>query len=141
MSSIFKKITKNSDGTFGPTSNDNFYIPISYHNKTAKNNPNKTKWKIRQNEQYCVFELSDINNWKCPERNGYFSIVENGNVKLGINEEILGFFPEKVNVTDPYHGFPVTSSDYEISDELINRWKKDEIINDRIYIKLLKCQL
>lgn len=141
MSTIFRKVAKNEDGTFGPTSNNKFYQPVFYHNKTAKKNLNKTKWLIKQNEQYCAFELSDNNNWKCDKKDGYFTIVDNGKVTLGSNEEILGFFPETQNATDAYHGFPVTSSEYEISDKLLLKWKDDNIIDERIHIKLLRCQL
>ncbi|GAA4021621.1 hypothetical protein GCM10022386_00730 [Flavobacterium cheonhonense] len=139
--SIFRTIKKNKDGTFGPTSNSNYYKPMYYHNKTAKKNKDKTKWIIKQNEQYCTFELSDDNNWKCLAQNGFFSILENGNVILGSNEEVLGFFPETINDSDPYHGYPVTSSEYEISDKLLEKWLNDKVIDSRMHVKLLKCQI
>lgn len=141
MSKFFRKVTRNKNGLFGPTSNDNYYKPIFYHNKTAKNNKHKTKWIIKQNEQYCTFELSDINNWKCESKNGYFSIIDNGNVILGSNEEVLGFFPEKINKDDPYHGYPVSSAQYEISHSLLKKWLDDDVIDDRIHYKILKCQI
>ena len=139
--SIFRKIKKNLDGTFGPTKSNIFYKPVAYHNKSSINKKHKTKWIIKQSEQYCIFELSHNNNWKCPIRNGYFSIAENGAIILGSNEEILGFFPEIINKNDPYHGYPVSSAEYEISDTLLDNWLNTKVINKRIHIKLLKCQI
>ncbi|MWB95529.1 hypothetical protein GON26_14255 [Flavobacterium sp. GA093] len=139
--STFRKITKNSDGTFGPTKSNNFYKPVAYHNKSSITKRHKTKWIIKQNEQYCTFELSHNNKWKCSIQQGYFSIVENGKFIMGSNEEVLGFFPEIVNMTDPYHGYPVSSAEYEISNPLLVKWLADKVIDNRIYIKLLKCQL
>jgi len=138
---VFKKVKKNENGTFGPTPNNKYYFPVTYHNKTAKKNVHKTKWKLKQNEQYCSFELSDIENWKCAVKNGYFTILDKGKIKLGTNDEVLGFFPEPANAIDAYHGFPVFSWDYEISIDLLDLWKKKKVIDDRIHIKLLKCQL
>ena len=138
---VFKKVKKNTDGTFGPTPNGQYYLPVKYHNRTAKQNIHKSKWKLKENEQYNSFELSDIENWKCNVKKGYFTILDKGKIKLGTNDEVLGFFPETINIKDAYHGFPVFSSDYEISPDLLALWKEKEVIDDRIYIKLLKCQL
>lgn len=137
----FKKIAKNTDGTFGPTKNNNYYKPVVYHNKSAIKKKDKTKWVIKQNEQYSTFELSDESDWKCSTQKGYFSIIENGKFILGSNDEVLGFFPEVVNKSDPYHGYPVTSAEYEISEDLLNKWVSNKVIDKRIHIKLLKCQL
>lgn len=141
MSNKFRKIKRNSNGTFGPTTKNKYYQPVFYHNRTASKNHHKTKWIIKQNEQYCTFELSDDNDWKCNKLDGYFSIIDNGKVILGSSDEILGFFPENSNSTDPYHGFPVMSSDFEISEELLLIWKNNNIIDERVHIKLLKGQL
>lgn len=141
MSKVFRKVKKNSNGLFGPTLNNNYYKPVFYHNKTAKGNKHKSKWIIKQNEQYCTFELSDNYQWKCNLKNGYFSIVDNGKVILGSNEEILGFFPETQNSTDSYHGFPVTSAEFEMSENLLNKWLENDVIDERMHIKILRCQI
>jgi hypothetical protein len=137
----FKKAKRNKEGLFGPTSKAHFYNPVSYHNKSAKVNPDKSKWVLKENEQYEVFRISDEGDWKCQNNGGTFSILNNGEVILGFNEERLSFFPTPTNLVDPWHGYPVDSANREPSKELVDKWLKDEIIDTRIHIKILKGQL
>lgn len=141
MSYKFPKIKLNSDGNFGPTKESHYYKPVPYHNKSAKPKKDKTKWVLKQNEQYEVFRVSDEKKWFCSDRNGLFSILENGEVVMGANEERISFFPKPINTNDPFHGFPVDSCEYEPSTKLIDRWLKDKIIDDRLHIKILKGQI
>ena len=131
----------NSVGHFGPTTQNHYYKPVGYHNKTAATNHHKTTWILKQNEQFEVFRVSDENKWYCKERNGLFSILDKGQVVMGANEERLSFFPNTVNTTDPYHGYPVDSGEYEVSTELVDKWLKDKIIDNRLHIKILKGQI
>lgn len=141
MSYKFPKIKLNEDGLFGPTKEKHFYKPVTYHNKTAAANKHKTTWILKQNEQFEVFRVSDERKWFCKDRNGLFSILDNGDVVMGSNEERLSFFPSPVNTTDPYHGYPVDSGEYEVSTELVDKWLEDEIIDNRLHIKILKGQI
>ena len=141
MSYKFPKAKLNNDGLFGPTQNDNYYKPVTYHNKTAKTNKHKNTWVLKQNEQFEVFRVCDEGEWSCIKNKGLFSILDNGEVIMGANEERLSFFPKPVNDTDPYHGYPVDSGEYEPSVELVDKWLKDQIIDDRIHIKILKGQI
>ena len=45
--SIFRKIAKNPDGTFGPTKKNKYYKPVAYHNKSSVNRKDKTKWFLQ----------------------------------------------------------------------------------------------
>jgi hypothetical protein len=141
MAYKFPKVKRNTDGLFGPTSKAHFYKPVYYHNRSAIVNRNKNKWVLKENEQFEVFRISDESDWLCKSNKGLFSILNNGEIKLGENEERLSFFKKPVNVTDPWHGFPVNSGEYEPSTELVDKWLKDKIIDDRIHIKILKGQL
>ena len=114
---------------------------MTYHNKTAKFNKHKTKWTLKQNEQYEVFRLLNENEWACTKNGGLFSILSNANVIIGSNEERLSFFPNPVNSKDPWHGFLVNSGNFEPSVELVDKWLDDKVIDERIHIKILKCQL
>lgn len=139
---IFPKVAKNKDGNFGPTKNGNFYDSVSYHNKTAKKKSTKTRWILKQNEQYEVFRVSDEGKWICKEnKNGLFSILNKGKVIFGENGECLAFFPKPINTKDAWHGFPVTCDSYEPSVVLVDKWLKEDIIDTRIHIKILKGQL
>ncbi|MBK8805587.1 MAG: hypothetical protein IPO21_02605 [Bacteroidales bacterium] len=141
MNYKFSKIKLNKDGLFGPTKENHFYKPVNYHNKTAATNHHKTTWVLKQNEQFEVFRVSDESKWFCKNRNGLFSILDNGEVIMGANEERISFFPNPVNNSDPYHGYPVNSGEYEPSTELVEMWLKDKIIDYRIHIKILKGQI
>lgn len=132
---------QNSDGTFGPTNKEHYYEPVFYHNKSAKKNSHKTRWILKKNEQYDVFKISDEKEWECNSNNGNFSILCNAEIIFGDNEERLAFFPKPSNAIDVWHGYPVNSSEYEPSETLIGKWLKDKVIDDRIYIKILKGQL
>lgn len=141
MAFKFPKHKLNENGLFGPTSRKHFYMPVAYHNKTATSNPDKNKWVLKKGEQFVVFKLSDENVWECKNNNGLFSILSNGEEILGANEERLSFFPTPANVNDAWHGYPVSSGEYEPSSELVDKWVSDEIITQRVSIKILKGQL
>ncbi len=83
MSYKFPKIKLNEEGLFGPTTENHYYKPVTYHNKTAALNKHKTTWILKQNEQFEVFKVSDESKWFCKVRNGLFSILDNGGVILG----------------------------------------------------------
>lgn len=132
---------KLTNGLFGPTTKNHFYKPVGYHNKSAKTKKDKGKWILKQGEQYEVFRLSDEGEWKCIPNQGLFSILENGNVIFGENEERLAYFPNPQNKNDEWHGYPVHSSEFEISDDLIEKLVEEDVIDIRISIKILKGQL
>lgn len=141
MSYKFPKRRLNKDGLFGPTTENHYYKPVNYHNKAAAPNRHKTTWVLNQHEQFEVFRVSDENKWFCKNSKGLFSILENGKLIMGSNEERLSFFPKPINTTDPYHGYPVDSSEYEPCTELVDKWLDDKVIDDRLHIKILKGQI
>lgn len=141
MSYTFPQVKQNSDGNFGPTKENHFYIPVSYHNKTAAPRKDKTTWILKKNEQFEAFKVSDEKKWFCQKKNGLFSILDGGNVIMGSNEERLSFFPNPVNPGDPFHGFPISSGEYELSISLVDQWLNDNIIDVRLHIKILKGQI
>src|ERR1700744_662835 len=93
MAYKFPKVSLNKDGAFGPTIKDHYYKPAGYHNRSAKNNADKTKWVLKQNEQYETFRVGDESQWLCDINKGLFSLLDNGQVIMGTNEERLSFFP------------------------------------------------
>jgi hypothetical protein len=137
----FPIYTLNSEGLFGPTNRNHFYKPIPYHNRSAHVNPKKSKWSLKQGCQYEVFKLSDEHMWECKKNKGLFSILSDGEEVIGKNGERLSFFPTPNNSADPWHGFPVNSSEYEPSNQLIDYWVSNKVITQRISIKILKGQL
>ncbi len=141
MSYTFPKVKLNDDGLFGPTLKKHYYKPVGYHNKTGESSKHKTLWVLKQNEQYEPFRISDEKAWICAKNKGLFSILDNGNVIMGTNEERISFFPNPVNKTDPWHGYPIDSGEKDPSIDLVDKWLKDKIIDDRIHYKILKGQI
>jgi hypothetical protein len=135
--------TRNGDGTYGPTSRNHYYQPVSYHNRTSSSRPGKNKWIIKESEQYKVFRISDEPWWLCDTNNCLFSIVDNGNVILGQTTERLAKFPIPNNKTDPFHGYPVHCDQRQNRPDLglLDRWQKEGIISPHLRNKIEKSQL
>lgn len=140
MSYSYPTYTKGNN-CFGPTKNNNFYFPHPQHNKNASKNKHKTRWILKENEQYEVFRISDENAWICKSNSALFSILNNGSEIFGENEERLAFFRVPNNTTTPWHGFPVFSSDYEISTILLDDWIKNKVITLAIRMKIERGSL
>ena len=47
------------DIRFGPNLSGNFYISVHYHQCTAKQNPHKSRWCIKPEEEFTLFNLAD----------------------------------------------------------------------------------
>lgn len=59
MAYNYPKVVRNVDGTFGPTIEHHYYKPVGYHNRGAAKRVDKSKWRLKLNEQYEVFRLAD----------------------------------------------------------------------------------
>ena len=83
-----------------------------------------------------MFQPSDEAWWYCGRSSGLFSIVQDGELVLGEGGERLAFFPTPSNARDPWHGFPVSSSDKQPSPAVIDRWMNDQIMSEHVRRKL-----
>ena len=117
MAYNYPKVVRNVDGTFGPTIVHHYYKPVGYHNRGAAKRVDKSKWRLKLNEQYEVFRLADEGDWMDAESEGLYSIVDKGKEVLGENSERIAFFPKPQNDADPWHGYPKNNP--LISDELL----------------------
>jgi len=130
------------NGLFGKTSRGNYYKPISYHNPSGLSNRHKNKWSIRQDEQYYVFKLADESVWNCSNNDGsLFAIIQDGKIVLGALGEVLGYFEVPVNNGDPWHGYPIFSSEFELGEDLLDKWEQDKIVSPIIRKKIGKGQI
>lgn len=133
------------DGKFGPTPNAHYYMPMSYHNPTAAKRSDKTRWCLTQSEQYEVFELADTPSgerpcWMNDDDSGLYGMLDKCEMVLGKdNGERLAFFPKPQNDSDPWHGYPVDSSD--LGDNLIEYWLKKDLISKTTYVHLIRHEL
>ncbi len=141
MPYIFPIHTRNHDQTYGPTARDHFYLPAQYHGRTARRSENKTRWHIKESEQYEVFRVADEAIWKCTANQCLFSIIDNGNIMLGENGERLGKFPIPANPAESWHGFPFPSDEIERGGsfyDLLDKWENDGIITSNVRRKIVK---
>lgn len=141
MAYEYPKIKQNADGTFGPTNTGNKYYAVDYHNKTAKTKKGKNRFILKKSEQYEVFRVADESDWNCPKNRCLFSILDNGNEVLGFMEERIAYFEPPVNIGESWHGYPVFSSEIEISEELLDNWQQNNIISLKIRKKIGKGEL
>jgi len=81
--------------------------------------------------------LGDENSWQNSLDSDTYSIVDEGNVVLGMGEERLAKFPRCPH--SDWHGYPV--SNVIIATSLIDQWLAAGIIKDRIRRKLEKGEL
>lgn len=132
----FPNVKKMADGSFGPTDKNHYYMPVTYHNSTAARNRHKSKWCIKQNQQYEVFRIADEGSWKSSTNNGLFSIMEQGNYIVGFDDEVLSFFPCPANPSDFWHGFPVKSQSKRPDSDLLDRWFNEGVIDYSARIRI-----
>ena len=138
MAYNYPHIERNADKTYGPTNKGHFYLPVGYHNPTARKRTDKTRWCIKPPEQYEVFRVADEDSEHYQGDGGLYSFLDNIDEVLGLdNEERIAYFPKPEN--NPWHGYPVSSKD--ISNEVIKLWKETGFISTRNYRNLLKREI
>lgn len=138
MAYNYPHIERNADKTYGPTNKGHFYLPVGYHNPTARKRTDKTRWCIKPPEQYEVFRVADEDSEHYQGDGGLYSFLDNMDEVLGLdNEERIAYFPIPEN--NPWHGYPVSSKD--ISNEVIKHWKETGVISTRNYRNLLKREI
>lgn len=127
------------NGVFPPNTKGHAYKPMSYHgSKThGTRGGKKTRWVIPQNGQYYIFNYGDEKEWFDYSADGLFSFCNRCEEIIGENGERLAFFKKPSNAIDPWHGYPVFSS--EIEDEsLLEKWLSDGEISETVYLRLLR---
>ncbi len=141
MAYDFPVHTRNPDNTYGPTSRGHLYKPQPYHRPTAKRSNDKTRWCLTEGEEFEVFRIADEPFWYCGATEKLYSIVDGGRVKLGENGERLAAFPPPQNESDPWHGYPIPSGEYDISDELLDRWEDEGVVSETIRKRIVRGKL
>jgi len=107
MAFQFPRRKRNQDGTYGPTSRNHYYRPAPYHARTSLKRSSKTRWCLRESEEFYVFRIADEPWWECALNQCLFSIVDFGNILLGEDGERLAAFPVPRNANDYWHGYPI----------------------------------
>lgn len=130
---------KKQNNQFGPTELGHYYMPAPYHNRKATNNHDKTKWILKQDEQYEVFRVGDESQWLSDKPSGIFSILNNGQEVFGERGERIAFFPYPANEIDPWHGYPVKCQ--YVPDPIAEKWFSDSTIDRIQYNRIIAGRL
>lgn len=101
-------LSKNTNGTYGPTRNGRYYQPNPLHG-IHSHNQHKTKWIIPENKEISVFMITESHTEDlfCHQNGCYFSIVDDAKFTLGDDGEKVAKFPTPSNNSDSWHGYPV----------------------------------
>lgn len=82
------------------------YLSVNYHRSVARSN-DKGAWRISRDDEafrfYCAFDYLN-ESAKYP---GLWHI-EGGNEYVGVDKELIAFFPAPVNSGENWHGYPFT---------------------------------
>ena len=75
-----KTYPRNPDGTYGPTNRNHYYRSKEDHRKKAKKSlkhgkQTKTRWCIKESEEYHVFKIANEPYWFCHENNCLFGFM------------------------------------------------------------------
>lgn len=139
------KYTRNSDGTYGPTSQNHFYISKPDHRRTATPKKGKTRWSIEEGQEFYVFKVANEPYWFCIENNCLFGFIfeDEGLIILGENDEVLAKFPNDRNENEPWHGYPVNTEEPENrpSSELLDVLEQNNEISFEYRIKIEKGRI
>jgi hypothetical protein len=139
------KLEVHADGIlFGYTAKKRTYKSMNYH-RQPKLKPGKTIWQsaISREAEYNYFEQCEANVW-LSSSGDYWWVSKEAKIAVGLNGERLAFFPVCRNEPGPWHGYPVSAisdRDYEVPNELIDIWEKDQTIDDLIAGRMRKGKL
>lgn len=122
--------------SFGPNSSGKMYISVFYHRMTGKRY-RKNTWcaTVSPSMEYDIFCTADDGSWQ-DSHGHYWGLRAGGATQLGSRGERLCKFPCTSNVSDPWHGFPVSPM-YEgdkdaPSDDFVERWIDMGIVSKTI---------
>lgn len=123
---IFPTHTRRGDGRYGPTSRGQFYNPPLYHGRSGRQSSRKSRWRIREGEQFHVFNLADTGQWISQDT--YLALLADATVILGLEEERMAVFRFPSQGSLDWHGHPITGIRPTI--DLLNKWEAAGLISE-----------
>lgn len=146
------KIHKMIDGKrYGPTEKGWYYQPADYHGKLGKTqsrkgkkskeqeHEDKTHWILNKSQQYDVF-LEGVKGEFMDKKN-MFSVLDNCNVVMGEDNERIALFPVPPAGTVDWHGYPVSSKEEKLTNEIMDMFYNAKTINFTTYSRMLRRDL
>src|SRR5579871_184544 len=89
---------------FEPNTNGKSYLSINYHRDGTAD---KSQWRITRELEHAIFCESDENDWNDNDGH-YWGHHDSGHTELGTKGERICHFPLPTNLTDAWHGYPVS---------------------------------
>lgn len=144
----FKKHKMIDGKRYGPTDNGWYYQPADYHGKVGKarskkgekakekEHEYKTHWVLTKSQQYDAFLEGVIG--KFMDSNNMFSVLDNCNVVMGEDGERIALFPVPPKGTVDWHGYPVSSEEKKLTDEIMDKFWKAKAITIDVYSRMLR---
>lgn len=151
MAYQFKKHKMVDGKRYGPTDNGWYYQPADYHGKVSnaqskkekkakeKEHENKTHWVLNKSQQYDVFLEGE--KGKFMDDKNMFSVLDNCDVVMGIDGERIALFPIPPEGTVNWHGYPVTSEEKKLTNEIMDKFFKAKVITLAKYLRMLRRDL
>lgn len=121
---------------YGPTATRRKSYLCSSHHRGARRGRDKHEWdrgNVPPAVEYQLFCTSDSNDWF--DSNGYYWGFghREGRMILGTQKERLCMFQPPVNLTDPWHGYPVSpllnGDDDAPPDDFVQGWIDNNVIS------------
>lgn len=151
MAYKFKKHKMIDGRRYGPTEEGWFYQPANYHGKISKaqsrkgkknkeqKHEDKTHWILSKSKQYDVFQ--EGLKGKFMDKNNMFSVLDNCNVVMGEDDERIALFPVPPAGTVDWHGYPVSSGEEKLTNEIMDKFLKSNAITIATYSRMLRRDL
>jgi hypothetical protein len=151
MAYVFKKHKMIDGRKYGPTANGWYYQPAAYHPKVTKSknkkghkakeseHEDKSSWILDKSQQYDVFLEGVKGNFM--DSKNMFSVLDNCNVVMGIDDERIALFPVPPSGTVDWHGYPISSKEEKLTSEIMDLFFKAKVINFTIYSRMLRRDL
>jgi len=127
--------------TYGPTTSGKHYLAVSYHQRTARRNPDKSRWAINERCQFELFSFSDDNKLHFPDAAVLVGLFKNCEDTLGCDAERLAKFVAPPSGSTEWHGFPVLSAEFNFTEEFLDYLEGIKLIDRRTRNRLVKCSI
>ena len=104
-----------------------------------KEHDDKTHWVLTKSQQYDAFLEGEIG--KFMDSNNMFSVLDNCNVVMGEDGERIALFPVPPKGTVDWHGYPVSSEEKKLTDEIMDKFLNGKAINYTVYSRMQRHDL
>lgn len=151
MAFVFKKHKMIDGNRYGPTANGWYYKPLVYHGKVVKSNKrkgrkakeaeheDKSPWILDKSQQYDVF-LEGVQG-RFMDNENMFSVLDNCNVIMGVEKERIALFPVPPAGTVDWHGYPVSSKEEKLTNEIMDMFFNAKVIDFTMYSRMQRRDL